>query len=192
MQNRPAIEGGDDLVVPLNVLTGGLASPNDADPTKPRAGSAGTHSAAESEAAAKSDTIARTLQQVYLAVDKVITSDEARAIVNSVGADLPIPGPDFASTAKGASTLAKFLARQERVVRGAAGSGDAAWKGDRWDVELTEDLTPLLGTAAGTIARRINAETRSLVEAGSLDAAFTQERAESLAALLDHHNQEDQ
>ena len=29
----PAIEGGDDLITPLNVLTGGLASPRDTDPT---------------------------------------------------------------------------------------------------------------------------------------------------------------
>lgn len=29
MQNRPPVEGGDALVVPLNVLTGGQASPND-------------------------------------------------------------------------------------------------------------------------------------------------------------------
>lgn len=32
----PAIEGGDELVVPLNVLTGGLASPYDTDPTVER------------------------------------------------------------------------------------------------------------------------------------------------------------
>jgi HK97 family phage portal protein len=32
----PAIEGGDDLITPLNVLTGGLASPRDTDPTVER------------------------------------------------------------------------------------------------------------------------------------------------------------
>lgn len=32
----PAIEGGDDLITPLNVLTGGLASPRDTDPTETR------------------------------------------------------------------------------------------------------------------------------------------------------------
>ena len=32
--NLPAIEGGDELIVPLNVVAGGLASPNDTDPTK--------------------------------------------------------------------------------------------------------------------------------------------------------------
>ena len=32
--NLPAIPGGDELIVPLNVVEGGLASPNDTDPTK--------------------------------------------------------------------------------------------------------------------------------------------------------------
>ena len=32
----PAIEGGDELIVPLNVLEGGLASPRDTDPTVER------------------------------------------------------------------------------------------------------------------------------------------------------------
>lgn len=34
MRNLPAVEGGDDLVTPLNVLIGGQANPQDADSTK--------------------------------------------------------------------------------------------------------------------------------------------------------------
>ena len=41
---------------------------------------------------------AEAVQKVYLGVDKVITSDEAREIVNEAGGDLAIPGPDFPST----------------------------------------------------------------------------------------------
>ena len=36
LQNLPAIEGGDELIIPLNVLIGGQASPRDADPAKGR------------------------------------------------------------------------------------------------------------------------------------------------------------
>ena len=36
----PAIEGGDELITPLNVLTGGLASAHDTDPTQERYNSA--------------------------------------------------------------------------------------------------------------------------------------------------------
>jgi len=35
------------------------------------------------------------VQKAYLGVGKVITSDEARQLVNQAGADLPIPGPTF-------------------------------------------------------------------------------------------------
>lgn len=38
LTNRPALPGGDDLVVPLNVLTGGQASPRDAGTQNLRAG----------------------------------------------------------------------------------------------------------------------------------------------------------
>ena len=34
MRNLPAVDGGDDLVTPLNVLIGGQANPQDADSTK--------------------------------------------------------------------------------------------------------------------------------------------------------------
>lgn len=42
---------------------------------------------------AEQDTVARTLQQIYLAVGTVITQDEAREIANRVGAGLSIPAP---------------------------------------------------------------------------------------------------
>lgn len=38
---------------------------------------------------------AEAVQKVYLGVDKVITADEAREIVNGVGGNLPVPGPQF-------------------------------------------------------------------------------------------------
>lgn len=43
-------------------------------------------------------SVPEALQKVYLAVDKVITSDEARTIVNEHGAQLPVPGPAFTPT----------------------------------------------------------------------------------------------
>lgn len=39
--------------------------------------------------------VAEVVQKVYLGVDKVVTSDEAREIVNAAGGNLPIPGPKF-------------------------------------------------------------------------------------------------
>lgn len=45
--------------------------------------------------AGKAADIARLLQMGYLAVGKGITSDELRALANRLGANLPVPGPDF-------------------------------------------------------------------------------------------------
>ena len=42
----------------------------------------------------RSDSIAKTLQQIYLAVGTVITADEARKIVNENGGDLEASLPD--------------------------------------------------------------------------------------------------
>jgi hypothetical protein len=43
--------------------------------------------------AQKQRDVAETLQKLYLAVGVAITADEARALANKAGADLPIPGP---------------------------------------------------------------------------------------------------
>ena len=37
--------------------------------------------------------LAEIVQKVYLGVDKVITADEGRAIINMAGIDLPVPSP---------------------------------------------------------------------------------------------------
>jgi len=55
------------------------------------AGAGGTGAAS----AGPSDAVVAAIQKVYLGVGVLLTSDEARAIVNEAGADLAIPGPDF-------------------------------------------------------------------------------------------------
>ena len=44
------------------------------------------------ETPALAESVTDAVQKVYLGVGKVLTSDEARKIVNAAGADLPIPG----------------------------------------------------------------------------------------------------
>lgn len=46
----------------------------------------------------KQDTLARSIQQIYLGVGKVITVDEARLILNQLGAGLDVPAPDTLTT----------------------------------------------------------------------------------------------
>jgi hypothetical protein len=45
----------------------------------------------EEEPSAKE--LAEIVQKIYLGVDKVITADEGRAIINMAGIDLPVPSP---------------------------------------------------------------------------------------------------
>lgn len=62
----PAVEGGDELVVPLNVLEGGLASPYDTDPTVVRYGALpGTKDAPASYKAAPEDEQRDEMAEAY-------------------------------------------------------------------------------------------------------------------------------
>jgi HK97 family phage portal protein len=63
LENRPPVDGGDEVAKPLNMQTGetdGMSVPE----------------------------LTKALQQIYLAVGSVITADEAREILNRAGADL--------------------------------------------------------------------------------------------------------
>lgn len=61
---------------------------------------------AEAVAADSQPSIAETVQKVYLGVGKVITSDEARQIVNDAGGNLQVPGPVFPTDTPAVSTEA--------------------------------------------------------------------------------------
>lgn len=56
MRNLPAIEGGDELITPLNVLVGGLASPRDTGPGSGGGGGGATVTPPASEPADKTTT----------------------------------------------------------------------------------------------------------------------------------------
>jgi hypothetical protein len=47
----------------------------------------------ETEHEPSAKDLAEIVQKVYLGVDKVITADEGRAIINMAGIDLPVPSP---------------------------------------------------------------------------------------------------
>lgn len=113
--NLPPIEDGDEMIVPLNVLTGGQASPTDThhDPVEPMALTCGCH---EHKAAAEEIRI------------KARSSKEEDEMI--------------------AEALGKFWKRQKNSVLPKIGAGADWWDTDRWDDELTEDLTPLIEEVA--------------------------------------------
>ena len=84
----PAIEGGDELITPLNVLTGGLASPRDTDPTETRYNTAPEPmQKSEEKPARKSvgkpdDAEAKRLSDVYEAFFK----RQSKSVLSRLGA----------------------------------------------------------------------------------------------------------
>lgn len=108
----PAIDGGDDLITPLNVLVGGLASPHDADPTIERYN-------ARIDAARKSLGL------------KSVEESEPR---KSRGE------PTEEEQEKIAKVYREFFKRQAKSILPKLGAKADWWDEDRWNNELTEDL----------------------------------------------------
>lgn len=146
MNNLPAVEGGDELAMPLNVAVGGLASPNDTDPTIERYNSA---------------------PQVY-----VYGYEGKESVLNEPRGDpAPVKSRGKAETQSAmtlSKALRKFFKRQSRSVLSAIDSakdrgtlrkaaGDdfpAWWDSERWDRELAEDLAPIFLAQASAQARK--------------------------------------
>lgn len=74
------------------MLTAEMRALEDLDPIED-----GEVGAVEDEA--RNLSAVEAIQKVYLGVGTVVTSDEARELVNELGADLPVPGPDFSAPA---------------------------------------------------------------------------------------------
>ncbi|MBR2684074.1 MAG: phage portal protein [Atopobiaceae bacterium] len=145
--NLPAVEGGDELIVPMNVTEGGLANPHDTAPDKGArpvgyAGDGVVHALP----GAKGEPKARKK-----AGDR---SREPRTTVLKSRGE-----PDEDAVREITRALAKFAGRQgKRVLSDLPpldgdkpdddSSGDGGdpewWNGERWDRELADDLTPIL------------------------------------------------
>lgn len=116
--NLPPIDGGDELITPLNVTEGGQASPTD------------------SEAGAYNypgvDNQAKKLEPCSCKSCKEVT-------------ELRLKGKSFEEEdEKVTEVLKKFFERQSRSVIPKIGTTDEWWNEERWDKELAEDLEPVL------------------------------------------------
>lgn len=134
--NLPALEGGDDLIVPLNVIAGGQASPSDSAP--PPKGSDRPPLRA----------LGRALDHVDV---PALKAGEA--------------GGDDQDREAFAALLRRHFDRQRLSVSPLieGGSGDW-WDADRWDGELAADLfdaaLSLSTTVGATTALRLRADGR--------------------------------
>lgn len=155
-RNLKPLPGGDELITPLNVLVGGQASPQDSSPNKPDLGPPAPAPSPEVEP--KTDDLSvmeltQALQRIYLAVDKVITADEAREILNRAGAGL---NGSLSTAAK--RVVARHMERHARALKRFRGVQSEGWADlfgvKKWEVELAEDLDGRIDDA-GTTARSV-------------------------------------
>ena len=120
--NLPPVEGGDELIVPLNVVEGGQASPQD------------THM----------DT-----QEPMISRDLHLNGCDW---IECKSAPEPIHVKAIYSQEEDAQVseaLAKFFKRQANAILPKIGAGsDKWWNQDRWDSELADDITPLMNGIA--------------------------------------------
>lgn len=172
LRNLPAVDGGDQLVIPLNVLVGGQASPRDS----------GTQNERSRPATAKAALEDIGELRVLSKGGRVVRAKEAAPPTH---------------VEKAAQVLEAFFERQRKSVLSRLGAdADDWWDGDRWDDELSVDLLalalqvtpavaaaalekvglsaddydvartePFLGEVAKSRAGAINAATRDQVQA---------------------------
>lgn len=146
----PAIEGGDDLVTPLNVLVGGLASPSDTDPTVERYNS--------------------TAQAI----------EHAREILGlkSKGGRKASGKPTEEDSEKLADVYASFFERQGKSVLAKLGAKtEKWWDEDRWNNELTADLYDVAIEMSSSTGRKA---AKDLFEDGKYDTDRTEEYVKSM------------
>jgi HK97 family phage portal protein len=136
-ENLPAIEGGDELIVPLNVLVGGQASPQDG----------GTGQASNVD-------VVRGILELLGKGGAV----ESKAILPAKDAEPRKFKAALADDERDELTtvLEKFFKRQGDVVRTALGAkADGEWwDAERWNTELADDLYPVVKGLATSTGRR--------------------------------------
>ena len=116
--NLPPIDGGDELITPLNVTEGGQASPTDSE--------------ADAYNYPGIDNQAKKLEPCSCKSCKEV-------------AELRLKGKSFEEEdEKVTEVLKKFFERQSRSVSPKIGTTDEWWNEERWDKELAEDLEPVL------------------------------------------------
>lgn len=169
MFNLPHIDGADELIVPLNVVEGGLASPRDTDPTIDRY--SGTPELKEAEtahecqcSACKSTSLkhkaAADEQQAMEVADALRSFFErqAKSVIPKIGANPTVPD-----------------------------EGDPSWwNSDRWDEELTSDLEPIAVKQSEDAARATLADLREDASGYSvpLTRAYLRSMCERRARML--------
>ena len=131
--NLPPSEGGDELIVPLNVITGGQASPTDTA-SAPKSLPLPKCSCCETDKTVE-------IYEKSEGIDKKDEEDGTEIVIDS--------NAEKSEIDEVKETLVKFFERQKRAVLPKIGAKAAKWwDADRWNEELTADLIGLIDKIA--------------------------------------------
>lgn len=148
-ENLPAVEGGDELITPLNVATGAVASPLDTAPDKNPLALSG--SPLEERAAWEDDPAlwearwadeAGRLVEMRSHVDGL--SDRGGVVPGKTRKPELIPHVHPGATARITVVLRQYFDRQSKTILSDFGAGNREVDYDRWAKELEEDLNAAL------------------------------------------------
>lgn len=143
----PALEGGDELITPMNVLVGGLASPRDTDPTVERYNSA-----------------VERIEQARLLLGVKAQKAEPRKARGK---------PTEEEEERIAKVYRDFFKRQAKSVLAKLGAkAEAWWDQERWDKELTDDLYETVYDMSTSLGRAAVKELWG--DSGEYDAGRTE------------------
>lgn len=190
MRNLPPVDGGDDLVTPLNVIVGGQASPRDSGSQNQRAGGqpAGKRAAAGASKARAAQSYVDKHREVLVA----FFDRQARVVKSQLGAK---SAPDWWDTNRWDTELATdltALALQTSQDVAQATLEQAGQDPEAYDADRT---VKFLSAVAARQAKDINATTLTQLEAAlasddpdaAVDGVFDQAsstRADQMAVTL--------
>lgn len=167
----PPVDGGDELIVPLNVTRGGIASPNDTAPP--------IDSGTASRSALDDDIVDAVVVEELA---ELAPARRALAAGRKDADELPSESETWADRHR--SRLVAFFERQRSAVLGALGAGatlEAAWDRDRWETELRSDLAELGVDMTAAIATDVARELGSPGFDSDTLAAYVDETADAAA-----------
>ncbi len=132
--NLPPVDGGDELIVPLNVIEGGQASPQDTHMDEQKGLTAPSLTGVVDR-----DTVLREFKRL----NKLCGCQDCKSDPISIKAMSSADEDE-----RMADVLKRFFERQAASVLPKIGAGADWWDEDRWDMELADDIEPLMDDIA--------------------------------------------
>lgn len=138
--NMRPLEGGDELIVPLNVLIGGQASPQDSSPT--------SYSNMYSSATPRKKDIEDVQKHGKIEIDAEADEEDID---------------------KFQKVLEKFFKRQRASIATKLKAVEDWWDADRWNKELANDLYPILLQVSDSIGQMIAKKLEAAYNSGNTE-----------------------